>query len=34
MKLEDVKIQSIKKIDRIIPNMSSGTGYCEFTTFY
>lgn len=30
MKLEDVKIQSIKKIDRIIPNMSSGTGYCEY----
>lgn len=30
MKLEDIKIQSIKKIDRIILNMSSGTGYCEY----
>ena len=30
MKIEDIKIQSIKKIDRIIPNISSGTGYCEY----
>lgn len=30
MKLEDIKIESIKKIDRIIPKESSGTGYCEY----
>ena len=30
MKLEDIKIKSIKKIDRIVPKGSSGTGYCQY----
>ena len=34
MKLEDIKIESIKKIDRIVPKESSGTGYCEYIQLF
>jgi hypothetical protein len=34
MKLEDIKIESIKKIDRIVPKECSGTGYCEYIQLF
>ena len=34
MKLEDIEIKSIKKIDRIVPKGSSGTGYCQYIRLF